>query len=451
MSTPMAWQLPETNQTTQRRGMFHLGWFIGKGYSPHNWNQPWGGTIGADWAEPDLYMDLARSLERACFDCLILEDGSFIADAFQGSPEWYLRNAFSVPKSDPLPLVPLIGYVTKRIGIIATITTGFWPPYLAARLGATLDHLTHGRLGLNVVTAHNDRTAQNFGLDRHYEHDFRYEMADEWMQVVTKLWDSWEPGAIVADPTTGVFADHTKIHPIHFEGRFFKSRGPLNTAPGPQQRPVICQAGGSPAGRGFAAKHADVIIAKNRGIPAAKQYRADIAGRMAVNGRRADDCKIMHCASVIMGDTMDEARDKLARHTANLVNTMDAKLAGMSYLSGIDCAKFDLDAPLPKLDINASRASFEAHLSGEGARTLRQMLLDPGSGGIDFLGTPDSIASNMGAVMEEIGGDGYLIQDPLTRRAIVEITDGLVPALQRRGLTRARYEHELFRDNLLAF
>jgi alkanesulfonate monooxygenase SsuD/methylene tetrahydromethanopterin reductase-like flavin-dependent oxidoreductase (luciferase family) len=171
--------------------MFHLGWFIGKGYSPHNWNQPWSGDIGSDWMEPDLYVDLARALERACFDCLILEDGSFIADAFQGSPEWYLRNAVSVPKSDPLPLVPLLGYVTKRLGIVATITTTFWPPYLAARLGATLDQLTHGRVGLNVVSAHQDRTAQNFGLDRHYEHDFRYEMADEWMQVVTKLWDSW--------------------------------------------------------------------------------------------------------------------------------------------------------------------------------------------------------------------------------------------------------------------
>jgi alkanesulfonate monooxygenase SsuD/methylene tetrahydromethanopterin reductase-like flavin-dependent oxidoreductase (luciferase family) len=213
--------------------MFHFGWFVGKGYSVHSWNQSWTGNIGADWMEPDLYMDLARGLERACFDCLVIEDGSFISDAYQGSPEWYLRNAYSVPKSDPLPLVPLLGYVTKNVGIVATITTSFYPPYIAARLGATLDHLTHGRVGLNIVTAHNDRAAQNFGLERHYEHDLRYEMADEWMQVINALWTSWEPDAIVADPETGVFADHTKIHPINFEGRFYKSRGPLNTAPGP--------------------------------------------------------------------------------------------------------------------------------------------------------------------------------------------------------------------------
>ncbi len=152
--------------------MFYFGWFIGKGYSVHGWNQPWTGNIGDDWMEPDLYMDLARGLERACFDCMVIED-----DVFQGSPEWYLRNASTVPKSDPLPLVPLLGYVTKRLGIVATITTSFYPPYIAARLGATLDHLTHGRVGLNIVTAHNDRSAQNFGLDRHYEHDLRYEMA----------------------------------------------------------------------------------------------------------------------------------------------------------------------------------------------------------------------------------------------------------------------------------
>jgi FMN-dependent oxidoreductase (nitrilotriacetate monooxygenase family) len=431
--------------------MFHLGWFIGKGYSPHSWNQPWTGTIASDWMEPDIYMDLAHALERACFDCMIIEDGSFIADAFQNSPEYYLRNAFAVPKSDPMPLVPLLGYVTKRLGIIPTITTSFYPPYLAARLGATLDHLTHGRLGLNVVTAHNDRSAQNFGLDRHYEHDLRYEMADEWMDVVNRLWASWEPGAIVANPETGVFADHTKIHPIHFEGRFYKSRGPLNTAPGPQGRPVICQAGGSPAGRSFAAKHADLIIAKARQIPAAKSYRQDISRLMVPQSREPGDCKVMFNTSIVIGDTLDDARDKRARMTAALADTMDVKLAAMSYLSGMDCAKFDLDAPLPEMKINASRASFESYLSGDGTRTLRQMLLDPGSGGLDFVGTADSIASDMEAVMQEIGGDGFLIQDPLTRKTISEITDGLAPALKRRGVVRAAYAHEHFRDNLLAF
>ncbi len=202
--------------------MFHLGWFVGKGYSVHAWNQPWSGSIGSDWMEPDLYIDLARALERACFDYMLIEDGSFVADAYKGSPDWYLRNAYSVPKSDPVPLVPLLAYFTKRLGIVPTVTTSFYPPFLAARLGATLDHLTHGRVGLNIVTAHNDRAAQKFGLDRHYEHDLRYEMADEWMEVANRLWASWEPGAVVADPVTGTFVDPGKVHPIDFEGRFYK-------------------------------------------------------------------------------------------------------------------------------------------------------------------------------------------------------------------------------------
>ena len=401
---------------TTEAGIFHLGWFVGKGYSVHAWGQPWSGSIETDWMEPDLYLDLARALERACFDYMIIEDGSFVADAYKGSSEYYLRNAYAVPKSDPLPLVPLLGYVTKRLGIVATVTTSFYPPFLAARLGATLDHLTHGRVGLNIVTAHNDRAAQNFGLDRHYEHDLRYEMADEWMEVVNRLWTSWEPGAIVANYETGVFADHTKVHPIHFEGRYYKSRGPLNTAPGPQGRPVICQAGGSPAGIAFAAKHADTVIAKVRGVAAAKSFRQRLSALMEAAGRKPSDCKVLFATSVVIGETMEEARDKRARMSAALADSMETRLAGMSYLSMVDFSKYDLDAPLPTIKTNASRASFEAYLSGDGSKTLREMLLDPSGGGLDFVGTPDSIAAEMGEIMQEVGGDGILIQDTLTRK-----------------------------------
>ena len=144
--------------------MFHMGWFVGRGYSVHAWNQPWSGTIGADYMRPDLYIDLVRAMERACFDYVMIEDGSFVPDAYGGTPEWYLHNAYTVPKHDPMPLVPLLTQGSSHLGIVATMTTGFYPPYLAARLGATLDHLTQGRVGLNLVTAHNDRTAQNFGL-----------------------------------------------------------------------------------------------------------------------------------------------------------------------------------------------------------------------------------------------------------------------------------------------
>ena len=167
--------------------MLHLGWFVGRGYSVHAWNQPWSGSIGSNWASGELLTELARAMDRACFDYLMIEDGSFVTDAYCGSSEWHLRNAATVPKLDPMPLIPLLGHATSRLGLVPTVTTGFYPPYLAARLAVTLDHLTGGRVGLNLVTAHNDRTAQNFGLDRHYEHDLRYEMADEWIEVANRL------------------------------------------------------------------------------------------------------------------------------------------------------------------------------------------------------------------------------------------------------------------------
>lgn len=431
--------------------MFHLAWFVGRGYSVHAWNQPYSGTIGRDWMQPDLYIDLAKALERAGFDYVLIEDGSFVADSYLGSTKWYLNNAYAVPKADPVPLVPLLAYVTKRIGLIPTITSSFYPPFLAARLGATLDHLTAGRVGLNIVTAHNDRAAQNFGLDRHHEHDKRYEMAAEWMEIVNALWGSWEPGAVIADPETGIFADHTKVHPIHFAGAFYKCRGPLNIPPGPQGRPVIAQAGGSPAGIAFAARYADTTIAKVRGIEAAKAFRQRMGEQCVAAGRDPASIKVLFATSVILGDTMDDARERYARHVAAQYKMIETKLAGMAYLSMIDFSQYDLDAPLPEITTNASRMSFEAYLSGDGTKTLREMMLDPGGGGLDFVGTAEAIASEMADAMREIGGDGILFQDPLTRRKIVEITDGLVPALQARALVRTDYEHAHFRDNLLAF
>ena len=430
--------------------MFHLGWFVGRGYSPHQWSQPWSGAIGTDFMEPDIYMDLARALERAHFDCLIIEDGSYIADAYQGSAEYYLRTGYSTPKHDPMPLVPLIGYVTKHLGIIPTVTTSFYPPYLAARLGATLDHLTHGRLGLNVVTAHNDRSAQNFGLDRHYEHDHRYVMADEWMQVVNALWDSWEPGAIVADPVSGVLTDHTKVQPIHFEGRFYKCRGPLNTAPGPQGRPVICQAGGSPAGRDFAAKHAELIIAKVRGVAAAK---AEPRGHLTPHGsawphahglqgvvlhlrhHRRNDAGGTGQARSHGGCAEGVGRGEAGRHVVPQRHRLFQTRSGCTATGAEDQRLAHLVRGL-----RGGRRQDAARDAG-GTHGWRYRLRRHA----------DSIASDMQAAMEEIGGDGILIQDPLTRKAVSEITDGLVPALKRRGVVRTAYPHALFRDNLLAF
>lgn len=431
--------------------MMHLGWFVGRGFSVHGWSNPWYGTGATDWTDPDIYVDLVRALDRACFDYVMIEDGSFVPDAYRGSSEWHLRNAAAVPKADPMPLVPLLGQATRHLGIVATMTTSFYPPYLAARLAATLDHLTRGRFGLNLVTAHNDRSAQNFGLDRHFEHDLRYVMADEWIEVVDRLWRSWEPDAVVADAKARVFADFTKVRPIDFDGRYYRSRGPLNMPPGPQGRPVICQAGGSPAGRAFAAKHADTIVARVRNIASARAFRADISARMTALGRDPSRCKVLFCTSIMLDDTMEGARQRRIRQAATLSADLEPRLAALSFFRNVDFSKFDLDAPLPPIETNASRTMTEAYTPGAGARTLREIVTDPGSGGLDFTGTPDGVAEEMEAAMQEIGGDGFMVTEPLARRTIAEITDGLAPALQRRRVLRTEYEYPTFRENLLAF
>jgi len=201
----------------------------------------------------------------------------------------------------------------------------------------------------------------------------------------------------------------------------------------------------------FAAKHADTIVARARGVAGAKAYRGEITALMTKEGRDPATCKVMFCVGIILGETMEDARDKKRRLDAALVENIEPRLAQLSFLSGIDFSCFDLDAPLPDIRTNASRSLTMLYTSGTGAQTLREALSDPASGGVDFVGTPDSIAAEMGEAIAEIGGDGFMITEGLTRRTVGEICDGLAPTLKRRGLMRSSYSHQLFRDNLLEF
>ena len=431
--------------------MFHMGWFLKAGFGVQGWNAKWSGAIAAEWMRPKFYIEMANALERACFDYVMIEDSSMINDTYQGSMRTTLARAAGAPKSDPMPLVPLMAAGTDRIGIIATVTTSFYPPFLAARLGTTLDHLTDGRVGFNLVTASGHRAAQNYGLEKHIEHDQRYRMADEWMQVVSALWESWEPGAVVADGEGGVYADASKVHPIHCEGEFCKCRGPMNTIPGPHRRPVSGQGGGSPAGRDLAAKHADTIVASSNGVAAMKQFQEDIVARLARFGRSTRDCKTMFLVSPVLGETDAEAQARYDAMLAAERQDMTGKLERFSYALGVDLAQFDLDEELPDLEgrVNGHQSSLK-ELTRHGG-TLRDMLRFFSTESVPLVGSPDTVAAKMGEIMQEVGGAGYLIGNTVTRHAIAEIADGLAPALKRRGLIRDGYEHALFRDNLLAF
>lgn len=429
--------------------MMHLGWFVGRGFSIHGWGQDWWGEDLHDWANPAIFRDLARALDRACFDFMMIEDGSLIPDAYEGSHRAYLKYALTAPKADPMTLVPLLGEDTKGLGIIATMTTTFYPPYLGARLAASLDHMTGGRFGINLVTAHNDRAAQNFGLNQMYEHGKRYEIASEWVEVCDKLWGSWEPDAIKADAEAALYADAAKVHAIDHDGAYFKVRGPLNLPAGPQGRPVICQAGGSPAGKQFAARHADTVIALVRSVEEAKRYRSDMIELLEQSGRDRTACKVMFCTSVVIGETAGEAAAKKIRKSEAAKKNIEPRLAWLSFFAQRDFSQLPLDEPLAKTASNASRTMVDAYTAK--GKTLREIAEDDEVAGIPFLGTADDVADQMIQAMQEIGGDGFLLTEALSRRTIAEVTEGLVPALQRKGAVRRQYRHATLRENLMDF
>ena len=429
---------------------FHLAWFLSQGYGPKSWRTDWPGSDIRRWMMPDLFVELARAMERACFDYLIIEDSSMVPYTYQGTHDTYLKYAASTPKLDPAVLVPYLAQATEHLGIVPTLSVSEYPPYLLARLVNSLDHVTEGRMGWNCVTGSNDGAAQNYGRDKQYPHDERYDIADEFADIVTRLWEAWEPDAVVLDRDAPMFADGTKVHPIHHEGKYFRCRGPINAPRSPQGRVPICQAGGSPRGQLFASRWADTIITEGGGsIEKMKEYRDNVRRQAVEFGRNPDDIKVLFLAQPIIDVSMEAARERVRMKEVEMDQHIDLHLSGMSRLTGIDFSKFDLDAPLPELTTNGHQSSLAKWIG----KTPRSIVKTYGrKGGIDFSGTADHVAGMMQEVMEEVGGDGFLFFNSyFDRRYVIEVCDGLVPELQRRGLTREAYAHRHLRDNLLEF
>jgi len=433
------------------RPRMHLGWFTN--FAVDEWNDAF--ANGGDPWSGEFYVEMAKAMERACFDYIMLEDTLMVSEALGGSMQAYLKTAMMVPKHDPAPLAALIGAATTRLGVVATLSTLGYHPFLLARLCSTIDSIARGRFGWNIVTSGENAAAQNFGLDELPPREVRYDMADEYLEVVCQLFDSWDEDAVIRDRDKNVYADHTKVRPIHFEGKYFKSRGPLNTVRSPQGRPTFVQAGGSPRGREFAARYADSIIAVANGIEGMKSYRDDVRHRAAKAGRNPDDIKVLFLIAPVLGETLEEARAKLERGMASPA-FIERALALYSSITDIDFGQYDLDEPLPgKLTTNGEQGSLDKFQQFGSGKTLRQLVMEGGnSSSIELVGTPDQVAERMGEVMEAVGGDGFLIKAPfhrVNRRYIIEVCDGLVPALQRHGLARTEYTKTTLRETLREF
>ncbi len=432
---------------------FHLAWFL-QGSSIQAWGEQWSGNISEEWMSAEMFLDLARSIERACFDYLLIEDSIYIGQNWQDSRDMFLKNGMSVPRQEPSVVAALMAAATSRLGIVPTLSTFAYHPYLTARIVGTLDQVSGGRAGGNMVTGSSDFSGQNFGLDKLPEHDTRYEMAAEYIDVVTRLWDSWEPGAIVADRKTGVLIDPAKVHTIDFKGEHYASRGPLNSGPCPQGRPVIAQAGGSAKGRETAARYADTVVAHPKGVQAMKDYRNDVRMRMRAAGRDPDACKVLFMATPVLANTDEEAQARAARRGVATTEEVHRRLAQMGWTTNIDFSGYDLDAPVGELSTNGHQSSLANFMKKAGGRTLREAIIAYTSHGgcVDLVGTPETVAAQMDEAMQEVGGDGFLLVLPnVSRKTVTEVTDGLIPALQQRGLVRRAYAHKQFRDNLLEF
>jgi FMN-dependent oxidoreductase (nitrilotriacetate monooxygenase family) len=428
---------------------FHLAWFTN--FTPGDWTAPFSHG-GSPW-DGKFFVEMAQAMERACFDYIMLEDTLMVSEAYGGTAEATLKHCLQVPKHDPIPLAAMIAAGTSRMGVVATMSTMAWPPFMLARVSTTLDHIAGGRFGWNIVTSGEDAAAQNFGMHELPPREKRYAMADEYVDLVCRLWESWEPDAVIKDREQGVYADFTKVRSIHFEGEFFQCRGPLNTVPSPQGRPVFVQAGGSPRGRKFAARHADSIIATANGIAGMKQYRDEVREHAARFGRDPDDVKVLYLVYPVLAETGEEARAKYRRMVTS-PSFIEAALASVGSITDIDFSQFSLDEPLPRITTNGEQGSLDKFAQWGSGKTLRQLASERFDSGLDLVGSPDEVADRMAAAIDAIGGDGFLISTPfqrISRRFITEICEGLVPALQRRGLVRTEYESGTLREVLREF
>jgi len=411
----------------------------------------------AAWRYPGAFPDanfnfqhlkrFIQKLEQGRFDAFFMADHL----ALLNMPMKALKRSATVTSFDPLTLLPALAVVTEHIGLIATASTTYNEPYHIARKFASLDHISGGRAGWNLVTTSNPEAARNFGLEAHAEHGERYRRAREFFDVVTGLWDSWADDAFIRDVEAGIFFDPAKLHVLDHKGEHLSVRGPLNIARPIQGWPVIVQAGASEAGRQIAAETAEVVFGSQNNLADAQRFYADVKGRMAKIGRSPDQLKILPGAFVVVGDSLAEARAKKTR-LDGLVHP-DSGIASLSVQLGTDASSFDLDGPLP--DIPESNASKSARqklidMAKRENMTVRQLAQYVGGsyGTLEMVGTPVTIADQMEEWLTTEGCDGFNVMFPYLPGGLDDFVDRVIPELQRRGLFRRKYEGKTLRENL---
>ncbi|MDX2159674.1 MAG: LLM class flavin-dependent oxidoreductase [Hyphomicrobiaceae bacterium] len=397
------------------------------------------------------WADLARTLERGLIDGLFLADVLGIYDVFGGSADAALRHAIQVPVNDPSLLIPAMAMVTEHLGFGVTCTLSFEPPYPFARRMSTLDHLTKGRVGWNIVTGYLDSAAKGMGERGQVGHDRRYDMAEDYMQVVYKLWEgSWEDGAALADKEARVFADPAKVHRVRHDGAFYQLDAIHLCEPSPQRTPLLYQAGASGRGRQFAGAHAECVFINGPTKESVRPYVQDLRRQAIAAGREPGDLKILTLATPIIGRTSAEAREKHEEYKRHVSH--EGALALMSGWTGVDLSKYGLDDVIRYEKTDANQSALETFTKGELGRTwtVRQIAEKVAIGGRSplLVGSASEVADQMISWIDDTGIDGFNLAYVVMPESFTDLVDLLVPELQARGRFKTAYRPGTLREKL---
>ena len=399
----------------------------------------------------DYWTNMARELERGFFDCLFIADVVGVYDVYRGTAEMALRDAAQVPVNDPFASISAMAAVTQHLGFGVTAAVTFEQPYILARRLSTLDHLTKGRIAWNVVSSYLNSAALNIGQERQMAHDERYDMADEYMDVMYKLWEgSWEDGAVHRDKRTGIFTDGAKVHPIRHEGKYFKVPGFHLCEPSPQRTPLIFQAGASGRGRQFASQHAEGMFILATSVEQARTVTKDIRDLVEKQGRPRDSIKIFTLLTVITAAT-DAAAQRKYEEYLSYANP-DGMLALYGGWTGIDFSSYDPNQPLQALDNDSLRTTLESLTQGSSRTwTVRDVVRDRCIGGLGpvLVGGPHKVADELERWVDEGGLDGFNLAYAITPGTTTDFIDFIVPELVYRGRVQTSYRLGTLREKLL--
>ncbi|AVZ05210.1 MULTISPECIES: LLM class flavin-dependent oxidoreductase [Acinetobacter] len=417
--------------------------------SPGLWRHPQDRSV--EYKDLEYWTDLAQILERGFFDGIFIADVLGIYDVYHQSAEHALTGAVQVPVNDPLQIVPAMAAVTKHLGFGVTTSISFEHPYPFARRISTLDHLTKGRVGWNIVTSYLESGSKNLGLKTQVNHDNRYDIADEYLEVLYKLWEgSWEEGSVLRDRESGIFADHRKVHPIQHEGKYFTVPGIHICEPSPQRTPVLYQAGASSRGQKFASQNAECVFIAAPSKIATKKVVQGIRQKLAQEGRDPYSVKIYALLSIITDETDAKAQAKFKEYQS--YGSYDGALTLLSGWSGVDFSQYQPTDKVEYIQTNAIQSLLDSYVNADPERvwTIEEIANwnSLGGNGPVLVGSAETVSDALQQWVEDTDVDGFNLAYILAHQTFADVVEFIVPELQKRGVYQTSYAQGTLREKL---